>query len=161
MTNVVTKGNIFQFGFTNYLGDLLAVVAAFSWGLFSNLGKRNALDQTISYLIYFLTIFLLSIPSLLIFSKFTLPSFANIWGLLWIGTLNLALAYQLWFKALKLGDIAKVSNFMYLTPFVALVWIALLLGENITFVQLLGLSLIMIGPFIQNVKLKTSGSCWL
>jgi len=145
---VITRGNIFQYKFTNLLGDLITITAALSWGLFSNLGKKNKFDQTISYFVFFLTIFLFSIPSMLLFSTFQIPRLNNVWGLLWIGILNLSISYHLWFKALKLGDIAKLSNLMYFTPFVALVWIAIMLKENILPIQLFGLLFILFGSLV-------------
>ena len=147
---IVTRGNILSLRLSNPLGDFLALLAGCCWGLFSNLGRKSKEDTNISYFIYFTTMFLLSIPSLLLLSKPVLPTQRSFLGILSLGTLNLALAYFLWFEALELGQIASVASLAYLTPFASLVYIFILLGERIVLSQLLGLLLIVTGTFIQS-----------
>jgi drug/metabolite transporter (DMT)-like permease len=147
---IATKGDILNFRLSNILGDSLALLAGCFWGLFTNLGKKVKEDVNIRYFIYFAVMFLLSIPILFIFSKPILPPLSSLWGILSLGTLNFSLCFFLWFKALELGRTIGVASLSYLTPFVSLTYISLLLKERIVFAQILGLLLIMGGALIQH-----------
>lgn len=143
---VISQGDL---SFDNFLGVLLALGGACSYSLFSVLGKKLDYDQVVSMMIYYVVSLLLSIIAVLLFSDFVLPSLASLVGLLWLGCVTSGIAYVAWFAALKYGDTAKIANLVYLTPFLALVYIRLLLGESITFASIIGLLVVVIGILIQ------------
>ncbi len=149
---IITKGDFSEFRISNPLGASFALFAGVCWGLFSNLGRKNKEDINISYFVYFATMFLLSIPALLLLSKPVVPTQTSLWGILSLGIFNLAIAYFLWFKALNLGKTVGVASLAYLTPFASLVYIFVLLNERIVIAQLIGLLLIITGALIQHRK---------
>lgn len=57
-----------------------------------------------------------------------------------------------WLLALKYGDTAKISNLIFITPFLSLVYIYFLLGEKILLSSVIGLVLIVLGIVIQSFK---------
>jgi drug/metabolite transporter (DMT)-like permease len=152
MLIILTKGNIINLRLTNVTGDILAVFAAAMWGVFSNLGKRNSIDNWISNYVYVLAAFCSSIISMFVFSRFIVPDIKTLVGTFWIGMSNIVIAYYLWFKVLKTTSTVLVSSFSFITPFVTLVFIMLLLGERITWIQVAGLSVIVIGIVVQSLR---------
>lgn len=154
---VATKGNLSTFNFDNPLGIFLAVAAAISYGLFSVLGKKQKYDQFVSTMFYYLFASIYSLIAILFFSDFPqISSFYQLAGLLWLGVFTNGLAFVFWFLALKYGDIAKMSNIIFLTPFISLVYIYFLLGEQILPSSIIGLIIIVSGILIQSAQSKFS-----
>lgn len=87
--------------------------------------------------------------AILMLSSVRVPTLYEAIGLFWVGGVSGGIAYVFWFLALKYGDTAKISNVAYLTPFVALVYIQLLLGEKILLSSLVGLMIIVMGISLQ------------
>lgn len=149
---VITNGKISNLGFSNLAGDLLAIGAAVCWGIFSNVGKRNKVDQTLSNYIYVLVSFALSGIGVLIFSRITIPDTASFIGILWISLSSIVLAYPIWFRILKGTTSALAASMSFVTPFVTLGFIMLLLGEKLGMIQVAGFLLILAGIALQNFK---------
>ncbi len=148
---IITNGNFQNLKLSNLYGDLLAVIAAVCWGIFSNLGKKNKVDQVLSNYIYIVVSFVLSSVLLLLFSKPVIPDPAEFSGILWIGLSNIVIAYYLWFRVLKATSSALAASLSFITPFVTLAFIMLLLGEKITMVQIAGFLIIILGIASQNL----------
>ena len=154
---VATKGNLGSFNFSSPLGVFLAIAAAVSYGLFSVLGKKQNHDQFISTMFYYLFATLYSLVAILLFSKFPeTPSLYQLGGLLWLGIFTNGLAFVFWFLALKHGDITKMSNIIFITPFISLVYIYFLLGEQILISSIIGLIIIVSGILLQSAGKKLS-----
>jgi len=145
MIIIATKGNIFSFQLTNLLGDAMAICGAFVFALYSVLGKKVRYDRTFSVFIYFLTALILLIPTVAVFSDFTLPT-SETW--IWIvfnGCFVNGISYIFWFKALDHGKTDVIANLLYLTPFVSLIFIQLFLDEKILMSSIIGLFVILFG----------------
>jgi len=148
---IVTQGSIVTVQLTSLRGDLLALAGALSFALFSVLGKRYKFDQTISVFVFFATALLLVLITAPATSGIPWPS-AKIWPwLLYNGLLVNGVSYIWWFKALEHGKTHIISNALYLTPFVSLVYIWLLLDEPIMASALLGLLIIITGIALQSI----------
>ena len=150
---VITKGSFANL-FTNLYGDLIAIAAGGSWALFSVLGKKLNYDPISSLFVYNIFSLIFITASLFLFSSFVIPTLDEFAGIAWIGILNFGIAYVLWFKALKLGETAKLTNLTYVVPFLSLVWIFLVLKENIQLISVLGLAVILFGVALQYRKSK-------
>lgn len=151
---ITTKGNISAFNLTNLQGDILALSGAFVFALFSVLGKKFNFDKTISVFIYFLSALIFIIPTVLIFSKIVFPSF-DVW--LWIiynGIFVNGISYIFWFKALEGGETHIVSNLLYLTPFISLIYISIFLNERILISAVVGIVVIVLGVLSQYIKIN-------
>lgn len=152
MLIITANGNFHSLRLSNITGDMLAIAAAVCWGIFSNLGKRNKIDQALSNYVYVLVSFMLSIISLMLFSEFVIPDIAAFSGVLWISLSNIVLAYYIWFRVLKATSSAFAASLSFVTPFVTLAFIMLLLGEKISITQVAGFILIIVGIAAQNLK---------
>jgi drug/metabolite transporter (DMT)-like permease len=151
---IVTHGNIFTLSFTSIQGDMLALGGAAVFALFSVLGKKYHYDQVVSVFIYFVTALIFITPTLLLFSSLKMPSI-HVW--LWLilnGFLVNGISYIFWFKALEYGDTSVVSNALYLTPFLSLVYIRLFLGEQILISSIVGLVIIVSGIVLQSMSMR-------
>lgn len=154
---ITTKGNITTFNLTNFQGAILALSGAFVFALFSVLGKKFNFDKTISVFIYFLSALIFIIPTVLFFSSITFPSF-NVW--LWIiynGVFVNGISYIFWFKALEGGETHIVSNLLYFTPFISLIYISIFLDEKILSSAVVGLIVIVMGVLSQYINIKNEG----
>ncbi len=137
------------------LGDLLALLAAAVWGLYSILTKKisgfgcptiPATRRTFFYGILFM------IPALFIFDfEFKPALFADpkyLLNMLFLGLLASALCFVSWgFSVGKLGAVTA-SVYIYAVPVVTLIASALILGEKITPCALAGAALTIAGLFI-------------
>lgn len=151
---VISQGNLLSFTFSNELGVLLAFLCAVSYGLFSVLGKKHDYEKVTSMMFYYLFSFVFATFTVLLFSKIQLPNLYELFGLLWLGAITSGIAYVLWFLALKYGETSKMSNLIYLTPFVALIYIFVLVGEKILLSSVIGLIIIVLGISLQFLKLN-------
>jgi len=62
----------------------------------------------------------------------------------------MGITFVVWLKALKLSEnTAKVSNLIFLSPFMSLIFIHYIVGEEMLFSTVIGLSLIIAGIVMQ------------
>jgi len=72
-------------------------------------------------------------------------------GSAYIGLFEMSLTYFFWLMALKFSEnTAKVSNLVYISPFISLIIIERVLGEKILISTIVGLTLIVAGILIQH-----------
>jgi len=149
---VITKGNFSILQFGNTLGILSAIAGAVVYGLFSILGKKQNYDKFVSMMFYYFFSVFYALIAVLIFSKIPAVSFNQLLGLMWLGIFTSGLAFVFWFLALKYGDTTKMSNMIFLTPFISLIYIYILVGEKILISSVIGLVVIVAGILIQSMK---------
>lgn len=157
---IITSGNIQSFKLTNLPGDIAALGGALSWGLFSNLGKKNKRDTFLSNYVYTVTAFILSTAGLLLLSGPVLPDAGGIAGIVWLCISNIILTYYIWFRVLKIAPASLAANLSFLTPFATLVFIIALTGEKILLSQILGLVIIILGTAVQNERVVAKFHKW-
>jgi drug/metabolite transporter (DMT)-like permease len=105
-------------------------------------------------LFYFTFASIFSMLAIFLFSSFPAVSMKEFYCIFWLGAIAHGLGFVTWFLALKYGDTAKVSNIAFLTPFLSLIFIYLIIGEKIYFTSILGLFFIITGLIIQQVNFK-------
>jgi drug/metabolite transporter (DMT)-like permease len=138
----------------NPTGDLLAVLAAAAWAVYSVLLKKVNPGLNTFYVTgrVFLYGIVLVIPLVLLFHDDFLPnkalSLINIGNLLFLGLLASALCYVFWNKAVQLIGVIKTSNYLYLIPLIAMAASVLILHEKVNGIMLFGGLLILSGVYI-------------
>lgn len=150
---VTTKGNLSVLSFS-VGGVLFALAGAVVYGFYSVLGKRQAYEKFTSTTFFYIFSFIFSAISLFLFSSIPSLSLEQLGGLLWLGIFPSGLAFVFWLLALKYGDTAKISNLIFMTPFLSLIYIYFLLGEKILLSSIIGLAVIVAGILIQSIKGK-------
>lgn len=151
--SIATKGNILSFSFTNISGVLLALGSTVIWSLFWIYNIKDKRDEVAKLFLNFTFGFIFILIATLLFSRI---SFSNIQGLLgagYVGLFEMGITFVIWLKALSLSrTTAKVSNLIYLSPFLSLIIINRVVGEKILFSTIIGLILIVAGIIIQGTK---------
>ncbi len=76
-------------------------------------------------------------------------------GAAYVGVFEMGIAFILWLKALKLSSTtAKVGTLIFFSPFLSLVFIHFLVGEEIRIATIIGLLFIVIGNVLQQLAGK-------
>lgn len=145
---ITTQGNLFAFRFTNVTGNIMALIGAFTFALYSVLGKKVNYERVYSVFAYFLTALIFIVPTVYLKSSFLLPSKGVMLWLIYNGIFVNGISYIFWFNALDRCNTSLLSNLLYLTPFVSLIYIRLVLKETILPSAILGLSIIILGVLL-------------
>lgn len=154
---VVTKGDLASMlhGHFGTRGELLVMLSAPNWAIFSILSRRGLSRHPASRMMLFVMGFgWLFTSVLLIFSggfremsKLSLNGWV---GVSFLGVFCSGLAYICWYDALNKLPATQVGAFIYMEPFVTVVVAALVLGEPMLGVSLLGGVAILCGVWLVN-----------
>lgn len=149
---IATQGNPFSLDLSEPLGVTLALSSAFLWALFWLFNVRDKREETIKLFMNFLFGFLYTFIYCAVMGYLQFPQVEGLLGSLYIGLFEMGITFVLWLKALKHAEnTAKVSNLVYLSPFMSLMFISIIIGEKILPSTLVGLVLIITGIIIQQV----------
>ncbi len=139
----------------NPLGDVLSIVAAMVWAVYSLLIKTanapdHALFSVTRKVFFYGLLFLLPVLPLFGFrlGLERLASPPNVFHLLFLGVLGSALCFATWNYALKSLGPVKTSAYIYLVPLVSVVAGAVWLHETVTLVAGTGMALILAGMLL-------------
>ena len=133
------------------LGDVLALAACLCWALYSLLIKH--LGSRYDNMLVTRKVFgygLLTIIPLLLWRGMDFGIVVNggvaVWGnILFLGVVASMLCFLGWNWCLARLGTVRATNFLYLNPVIAIVSSALVLGERVTWIALLGAGLILAG----------------
>lgn len=154
---VVSRGNVnIAIEAQNVKGYIMALMGAVCYGIFSVIGKKHNYDKFLSMMFYYAFTFIYISIYLLIFYYIPAIDFKEFLGLIWLGAFSGGIASVFWFLALKYGDTFKMSNMIFLTPFISLIYTHFILGEKIYVASFIGLLFIVSGILIEKVFNKTS-----
>ena len=144
----------------NPLGDLLAVLAAAIWGVYSILVRKIAdfgynTVQTTQRMFFYGIVFMIPALFLMDFSPdwplFLKP--VNLFNILFLGIIASAACFVSWNLATKYIGAVKTSVYIYFTPVVTIITSALVLKEKITAVALIGTVLTLFGLVLSEIPL--------
>lgn len=147
---VISKGDFFSFTSVYAKGNLFALAGAISYGFFSVIGWKKNFEVFTSMMFYFGFSFVYTLIATIAFSNFPTVTANETIGLIWMGVFATGLSFCFWFLALKHGDIIEMSSIVFLTPFISLIYIYFLLGEEILLFSVVGLTIIVLGIFLNN-----------
>lgn len=149
----------------NPKGDILCIIAAVSWGAYSifckkisNIGEINATLMTKRIFLYGI-LFMLPIA---LFDNWNWrwQHFAdplNLLNLLYLGVGASAICFTTWNWAIAELGAVKTSVYLYLTPIITVIASALVLNEPITKALIIGISMILVGLIISELKKSPHG----
>ncbi len=151
------RGGSFTIDIRQPLGIFLATGSSVIWALFWIYNIKDTRSELHKLtLSFFFSIFFIAF-ALFLFSDFQIPETQGILAAVYTGFFEMSIAYILWLKALKLAKRSdKISNLVFISPFLALLWIHLILGESIYNTTIYGLIFIIAGIFIHQFFSKTS-----
>mgnify|MGYP001627921410 CR=1 FL=1 len=154
---IATRGNFSDLSFSDPLGVTLAIASTLVWASYWILATRDRREPVTGLLLNFL--FALPFIAALTWWQDGLPSLASggFAGSLYVGVFEMGLAFVLWSRAMKLAtNTSRVSNLIFISPFLSLVFIYLILGEVILASTWVGLVLIVAGLWLQQVGARPS-----
>lgn len=150
---ISTEGHITSIRFTNLSGALLALGSSVIWALFWLYNTRDGRDVVAKLFLNFLFGFPFVLVTTIVFSEIKIPSIYGLFGAIYIGVFEMGVSFVLWLNALKSSrTIAELSNLVYITPFLSLVFTYIVVGEKILLPSVLGLGLIVSGILPQSLK---------
>lgn len=154
---ISTHGQLLTLRFSNPVGVLLALGSAIFWALYWIFNMKDRREEVsklflnfcFGFFYIFLTIAILRFLGLN-WSRYPLMPWQGIAGSVYLGIFEMGVTFILWMMALKLSSTtAKVSNLIYLSPFISLILIHFLIGEVILFSTIIGLVFIVGGIILQ------------
>ncbi|MCK9617048.1 MAG: DMT family transporter [Lentimicrobiaceae bacterium] len=147
---IATGGKLREMHFSEPVGVSLALLSTIIWALYWIMNMKDTRDELPKLFWNFLFGFVYSVITLLLFSKFQPDNIKAITGMVYIGLFEMGITFVLWLKALKYSvTTAKVSNLIYLSPFLSLIIVHFAVGEPILPSTLAGLGLIISGILFQ------------
>lgn len=154
---VVSQGDLASLvrGHFGTRGDLLVMISAPNWAVFSILSRRGLQRYPATRMMFFVMSFSWLFSSVLFVTgggigqleKLTVDGWL---GVGFLGVFCSGLAYIFWYDALKALPAAQAGAFLYLEPFVTLIVAALILHEPLLGVSLIGGAAILIGVWVVN-----------
>ncbi|KAB2847126.1 MAG: DMT family transporter [Melioribacteraceae bacterium] len=156
---LISKGDLSTLNIISNKGDLMILTSAFTWSVYSLVGKKITLNFP-----PIMTVLYLFIMMLLIITPFTINyenynsvlslSLAGWASILFLGILCSGLSYVIWAEAMKEMPASKVGAFLYLEPFVTVFTAWIFLAEEITLLMMLSGLVIIGGVILVNKKSK-------
>jgi drug/metabolite transporter (DMT)-like permease len=152
-----TQGDLVHFTIKEPVGVALALSSSIVWSLFWIINIKDKRDDVLklflSSLISLVFVFVLAAATGNLSSIFTKPLLPAVY----IGLFEMGIPFVLWLKALQLSEsTGKISNLIFLTPFLSLIFIHTILKERLYYTSLIGLCLIVSGILIQRIKKQPS-----
>lgn len=155
---ISSQGNLKNFHVDEPIGVFLALASAIIWALFWIFNMRDKRDDVLKlFLNFFFSAIYISVACML----FKVPCFTISTGFytgIYVGLFEMGITFVLWLKALQLSEsTARISNLVYITPFLSLVLIRFILKEHIFLTSVAGLILIILGIIIQKLNNNIKG----
>jgi len=149
---IATRGDILGFRFTSPTGVLLATGSSVIWALFWIYNVKDKRDEAVRLFLNFAFGSVFIFLSILLFARVEIPKLQGIFGAAYIGLFETGITFLLWLKALKLSKTtAHIANLIFLVPFLSLVVISFVVGEQILSSSIIGLIFIVGGIILQKL----------
>lgn len=152
---IATKGSFTAFGGVSFLGVMLAFGSTVIWAVFWLLNARDGLDPVIKLFLGFCFGVFYSLIFSPLFGGLTLVTGVALLPLVYIGLFEMGITFVLWLTALQLSSTAaRIGNLIYISPFLSLVFLRMVIGEQIHVATFIGLFLIVGSILIQELHAK-------
>ena len=150
---ISTHGDPISFRFSDPFGVALALISTVIWALYWIYNTKDDRDPVVALLLNFLFGLPFVVAFCLFFSEISVSNIYGLLGAIYVGVFEMGITFVLWLSALKLSEnTAKVGNLIFISPFLSLVFIHFLVGEDILASTFIGLILIVAGLLIQQLK---------
>jgi drug/metabolite transporter (DMT)-like permease len=156
---VVTHGNLSTLvtGKLGTVGDLLILISAPNWAIFSVLSRRGLNKYPATLMMFYVMTFGWIFSSILFFATGGPAQIGPVSGAGWVsiaflGIFCSGLAYVFWYDALQVLPVAQTGAFLYFEPLVTVIVAVFFLSEDITLAVVLGGAIILAGVWMVNRK---------
>ncbi len=152
---IATRGDLLGLQFSNPFGVALALGSTVIWALYWILNVRDPRPPLAGLFLNFLCALPMVFIYCLLFTDLQLPDRAGLLGAVYVGCFEMGISFFLWLQALKYAASAsRISSLIFLSPFLSLIFIRLLVGEEILPSTFVGLVLIVAGLLLQQMVKK-------
>ncbi|WP_147821597.1 DMT family transporter [Salidesulfovibrio onnuriiensis] len=148
---ISTHGELTGLHFSSMSGVALALASTIIWALYWIYNTRSKGDPVAGLLLNFLFGLPCVLAATLIFSELPSLTWRAALGASYVGIFEMGVSFALWLTALKYaagpdgGGTARVANLIFLAPFLSLVFIHFIVGEEIRLSTIAGLAFIIAG----------------
>jgi drug/metabolite transporter (DMT)-like permease len=160
---VVSKGDLgsISIGTFGAPGDVLVLISAINWAVFSALSRRGLKSHPASLMMFYLMALGWVFTTFLFLTTSSMGEIFSVTldGWMAVGFLGIfcsGLAYIAWYDALKALSTAETGAFLYIEPLVAVVIAFFILGEAITPASTMGGAVILFGVWLVNRPTQSS-----
>lgn len=155
---IVTKGNILSLELSNPYGVGLALISSLVWAIFWIYNVRDKRDEltklflNFAFGIIYITIYMAINGEFASF--FRSLSLISATSGVYVGLFEMGITFIFWLKAMQYSKTtAGISNIIYISPFLSLIIITIVLGESIHYSSIIGLSMIIAGITFRQIKI--------
>ena len=149
---ISSQGSLFKPFHSHLTGVLLATGSSVFWAFYFILNVKDKRDEGVKLLLNFVFGSVYLIIAMIITGMWQFETgFMGAIASVYVGIFEMGITFFFWLKALQMASTtAKVSNLVYLAPFLSLVFVHYILHEPVYYTTPLGLVMIISGIFIQN-----------
>ena len=152
---IATRGDVLSLTFSDPLGVAYAIGSTLVWASYWIIATRDTRDPVVGLFLNFLC----GLPVILVIcaltAGFDFSLGTGLYAALYVGVFEMGIAFVLWSYAMKKAEnTSRVSNLIFISPFLSLVFIYFILGEIILPSTYVGLILIVAGLWLQQRKAR-------
>ncbi len=152
---ISTHGDILSLQFGNTTGVLLALGSTVIWALYWIYNTKEKNDPVTSLFLNFVFGFPLVLVWTVIFSDVQVESAKGLLGAAYVGVFEMGITFVFWLTALRLSSsTARIGTLIFFSPFLSLIFIRFLVGEEILLSTIIGLVFIVVGTVLQQLSHK-------
>lgn len=158
---ISTRGDLFKMQFSDPLGVGLALFSTVIWALYWIFNTSGKGDPVAGLLVNFLAALPLILAACLLTDGLPSATLPGLLGAAYVGVFEMGITFALWLTALKFasmpdgGGNARIANLIFLSPFLSLVLIHFIVGEEILPSTIGGLVLIILGNALMQLGRRT------
>ena len=151
---ISSQGRLFKPGHSDLTGVLLATGSSVFWSFYFILNVKDKRDEGVKLLLNFVFGSIYLVISMIITGKLQFPAgLTGIVASLYVGIFEMGITFLFWLKALRMASTtAKVSNIVYLAPFLSLIFVHYIIHEPVYYTTPVGLVFIITGILVQTAK---------
>jgi drug/metabolite transporter (DMT)-like permease len=153
---ISSQGRLFKPGHSDLTGVILATGSSVFWAFYFILNVKDKRDEGVKLLLNFVFGSIYLVITMIVTGKLQFETgLKGVAASVYVGIFEMGITFFFWLKALQMSSTtAKVSNLVYLAPFLSLIFVHYILHEPVYYTTPLGLVFIISGIFIQNRRSK-------
>lgn len=149
---IATRGDLLSLNLDSPLGVALALLSTLIWATYWIFNTKMEADPLLGLSLCFLCSLPFTLAACAVFSGLGPVAVPGLLGAAYVGLFEMGITFVIWLAALKTADnIARISNLIFLSPFLSLILISVVLNETIVPATFAGLALILMGTFVQQL----------
>jgi drug/metabolite transporter (DMT)-like permease len=154
---IATKGDLFALEFDSLQGVILALLSTLLWAGYWILNAKNKADPVVGVLLGFFVALPFAVALCIYEDALWEKSLQGWLAVTYVGLFEMGITFILWLSALKATDnTARISNLIFISPFISLLLLAYIIDETIPPSTLIGLVMIVSGLIFQQIMKPSS-----